>query len=133
MRQTMQRDLILATVKGTKCHPDAEWVYARVRQQLPRVSLGTVYRNLRRLVEQGELVTLETEYGTLHYDGDTSPHAHFVCRECGEISDLFTETGLTESLRHKGYIPLYEKTVLYGLCPHCADKNTIDNDTPKKF
>lgn len=119
MRYSRQREAVYQAVKGTTCHPDAEWVYARVRQTIPDVSLGTVYRNLRQLADEKALLTLETERKALHFDADLSPHMHFICSDCGRISDLFIESDLTGRLEDMGYRVESEKTVLYGLCPSC--------------
>lgn len=118
-RFSKQRALILEAVRSTKCHPDAEWVYAAVREQIPDISLGTVYRNLRQLVEQGDLITVETTDDRHHYDGDTSMHAHFVCDDCGGIIDLFLPEPALDRFEEAGYSVRTGKRVLYGLCPTC--------------
>lgn len=129
MRYSKQREAVLKVLKSTYSHPDAEWVYNRVREEIPNISLGTVYRNLRELGESGELVTLETESGSLHFDADTSCHAHFVCKECGKISDLFGYNGdLGETLEHVGYKVDNIKTVVYGTCPDCVAKIIKDDN-----
>lgn len=86
-RITNQRRLILETVRATDRHPTAQWVYRRVRRRLPRISLGTVYRNLRLLVEQGIIQELESG-GFARYDGNIARHHHFTCQVCGQISDV---------------------------------------------
>lgn len=122
MRYSRQREAVYNAVAGTKCHPDAEWVYARVRESIPDVSLGTVYRNLRQLAEDRKLLTLETEKKTLRFDADLSPHSHFICKKCGCISDLYVTSEISRDLAQAGYRVDNEKTVLYGLCPICAAK-----------
>ena len=120
MRDSKQREAVYEAVRGTKCHPDAEWVYTCVRKHIPDISLGTVYRNLRQLADEKKLLTLETEKKTLHFDADLSPHMHFICNRCGAISDLFLQSDLGDRLSQQGYTVDSEKTVLYGLCPTCA-------------
>ena len=122
MRYSSRRDAVYQAVCGVKCHPDAEWVYAKVRETIPGVSLGTVYRNLRTLSEAGRLATVETESGSLRFDADLSPHAHFVCRECGSVSDLFDYGDCAERLEREGYGVDCVKTVVYGTCPNCSRK-----------
>ena len=122
MRFSSRREAILSVMRQTKSHPDAEWVYNKVRERIPNVSLGTVYRNLRELSECGELNTVATEAGSLHFDADVSPHAHFVCRRCGKISDVFGCREDVSSLKHCGYTVDEVKTVIYGLCPECSGK-----------
>ncbi len=86
-RNTRQRRLVYETVSGTASHPTAEWVYERVRRQMPRVSLGTVYRNLQLLIAEGRLRSW-TRGRTTRYDADLTPHDHFCCRRCGLLLDL---------------------------------------------
>lgn len=74
-------------MRATEAHPSAAVVYERVRRLLPRVSLGTVYRNLRRLAAEG-LVQERAEPTGLRFDGNTTPHDHFTCVACGRILDI---------------------------------------------
>lgn len=86
-RSTRQRALVYETVAQTDSHPTAEWVYERVRRSMPRVSLGTVYRNLQILVQAGRLRAW-TRGRTTRFDADLSAHDHFVCDRCGLLVDL---------------------------------------------
>lgn len=129
MRYSSRREAILEVLKNTKEHPDADAVYEKVREKIPNVSLGTVYRNLRELGELGELNTLETEDGSTHFDADTSRHAHFVCKGCGKIGDLFGYADVATALEHAGYKVESVKTVVYGLCPECAHKKKSDGNS----
>jgi Fur family peroxide stress response transcriptional regulator len=88
MRRTRQREVIRQVVRHTDCHPAADFVYEAVRRELPGVSLGTVYRNLKLLADKGELRVLEGAGGTLRYDACTRNHYHFICDKCGRIFDL---------------------------------------------
>ncbi len=88
MRYSRQREAILAAVRSTTCHPTADVVYAEVRKLIPGVSLGTVYRNLRVLVDAGELRTIEGPGGVSRYDGCTDGHYHFRCDICGKVQDI---------------------------------------------
>ncbi|MCI8459386.1 MAG: transcriptional repressor [Clostridia bacterium] len=119
MRYSSRRDAILRVLSATTSHPDAEWVYRKVRETIPNVSLGTVYRNLREMGEAGLLETVETESGQLHFDADIRPHAHFVCCECGAISDIFDWPDGHAALLSRGYFVERIKTVIYGVCPAC--------------
>jgi len=78
-RETKQRRVVYDTIKNTYSHPTADWVFEQVRHTLPKVSLGTVYRNLGVLKEEGLVA---------HYDADISPHAHFICDSCDQIIDV---------------------------------------------
>ena len=83
-----KRDAILSCVRGTHTHPSAEWVYEHVKAEMPDISLATVYRNLSLFKEQGLITSLGTVKGVERFDGNTQPHVHFVCTECGCIVDL---------------------------------------------
>ena len=83
-----KRDAILTCLRQTKVHPSAEWVYAQLKPQIPDLSLGTVYRNLSLFKEQGLITSLGTVKGVERFDGNTDPHVHFVCTQCGSVLDL---------------------------------------------
>lgn len=88
-RETRQRREVYDTIKQTSTHPTADWIFERVREDVPKISLGTVYRNLSVLKDEGIIREI---YGTdrrAHYDADLSPHAHFICGDCGQIWDVF--------------------------------------------
>ena len=124
MRYSKQREKILAVLRGCEDHPTAETVYLRVRESYPSVSLGTVYRNLRQLVEEGQVITVETTDSSLHYDGRVATHAHFVCKDCGRIIDVFDSIGIPQSLTDSGVLLTDTKAVFYGFCPDCASNKT---------
>ncbi len=83
----MQRRVILDVVRATDTHPTAGFVFERVRRRLPPVSLGTVYRNLRRLAAEG-LLQERLEVTGLRYDPNVEPRDHFTCVACGRIFDF---------------------------------------------
>ena len=83
-----KRDAILNCVRATTTHPSAEWVYENVRTQMPNISLATVYRNLSLFKEQGLITSLGTVNGVERFDGNTEPHVHFICTQCGGVQDL---------------------------------------------
>lgn len=87
-KHSRKRDAILNCVRGTACHPTAEWVYEQLKPAIPDLSLGTVYRNLALFRESGEIVSVGNVKGQERYDGDTHPHVHFVCTCCGKVEDL---------------------------------------------
>ncbi len=88
-RETRQRRVVYETVKATNCHPTADWIFEKVRDTIPNVSLGTVYRNLAVLRDEGLIRELYGHDRKAHYDAETSAHAHFVCSHCGAIHDVF--------------------------------------------
>ena len=119
MRYSRQRELITDIIKNRKDHPTADMIYALAREIEPNMSLGTVYRNLKLLADEGDIITLETEDKRLHYDGDTSRHSHFICSKCGKIVDLFKPSKAPEELIELGLTIESEKCVYYGKCCDC--------------
>ena len=83
-----KRELLLEALRGRADHPTAEALYRDLKPACPQLSLGTVYRNLAVLSEQGLASAVATVDGQLRYDGRTEPHAHFICRVCSRVEDL---------------------------------------------
>lgn len=111
----------------TRCdHPTAETVYHHIRQEYPNISLGTVYRNLSLLTELGEIVKISTGTGPDRFDGNTAPHYHFFCRECGAVMDLkmdpLDHIDLLAAHSFDGSIEGH-LTYFYGLCPSCQKQS----------
>lgn len=88
MRYSRQREAIRSYVEGRHDHPTADSVYAAVREELPNISLGTVYRNLMQLVDAGELQVVNTGDSVSRFDPMTCEHAHFRCQKCGKVMDV---------------------------------------------
>ena len=88
-RVTCQKKIILDYLKSVQTHPSAEIIFKKVRKKLPRISLGTVYRNLKVMKERGDILEISSQIA--RYDGDVSSHSHFVCEKCGEIFDIFQQ------------------------------------------
>ena len=79
---------ILSALQETTVHPTADWVYAKLKPRYPNLSLGTVYRNLKKFCETGKAVSVGVINGQEHFDGRVEPHAHFVCKRCGAVLDV---------------------------------------------
>jgi Fur family transcriptional regulator, peroxide stress response regulator len=121
LRLTRPRRLILDVVRATDAHPTAALVYRRVRRRLPRVSLATVYRNLRMLATEGFLAE-RADTGGKRFDGNTGPHDHFTCLVCGRIYDVPAGTGPEGRRRvaaRTGFEVLDHRTEYYGRCGAC--------------
>ncbi len=123
-RMTRQRRIILETVKGLKTHPTADEVFGLVRKRLPRISLGTVYRNLELLTEQGAIHKLDTAGQQKRFDGDITPHSHVKCIKCGKIDDLYFELPKPSAAwaEETDFKILEYKVELLGICPDCQKK-----------
>ncbi len=122
MRYSRQRELITDIIKGRCDHPTADMIYNSCREIEPNISLGTVYRNLKLLSDEGVIITLETEDKRIHYDGDLSRHSHFICQRCGKIVDLFKPSRLPEEVDELGLKVTGEKCIYYGKCNDCLDE-----------
>jgi Fur family transcriptional regulator, peroxide stress response regulator len=124
LRLTEPRRIILDVVRTTDAHPSAASVYRRVRRRLPRVSLATVYRNLRRLAAEGLLLE-RSDGGGLRFDGKTEPHDHFTCVACGRVFDV--PASGQRSVRSRvasttGFEVLDHRIEFYGHCAACRGR-----------
>ena len=119
MRTSHQRDAILEYLRSERAHRSATEIYDAVREKIPNISLGTVYRNLGQLVEAGKIITVETQDKFVYYDGYIKPHTHFVCKGCKQIFDFEYETIYPEQITSNGFQIESERTVYYGLCNNC--------------
>ena len=123
-----KRDAILNCVRSTEAHPSAEWVFEHVKEQIPDISLATVYRNLALFKEQGLIASLGTVNGVERFDGNTKPHVHFVCTGCDAISDL-PQIAVPEALNQQvmqetgGMIDTCQLTFV-GICQTCKEKKS---------
>lgn len=124
-RNTKQRDRILEVLGQTDSHPTASWVYDQLKPEFPSLSLGTIYRNLKILEEQGMINKLASGSTFDRYDAITHPHPHFVCTECGALYDIkdfeFPEVihKVNAQIRHE----IKEVSLNYvGICDKCLEK-----------
>jgi Fur family ferric uptake transcriptional regulator len=88
MRLTTQRQIILEELEKVTSHPTANEVYDMVRKRLPRIGLGTVYRNLELMAETGIILKLEVGGTQKRFDATTHPHYHIRCISCGKVEDI---------------------------------------------
>lgn len=118
-----KRDAILSCLRQTTEHPSADWVYTKLKPEIPDLSLGTVYRNLALFKEQGLITSLGTVNGVERFDGNTAPHVHYICSGCGRVLDL-AEIHVPEELNASaatasgGRVDSCQLTFT-GTCAHC--------------
>ena len=122
MRLTNQRQVILEELRKVKTHPTAGELYDMVRQRLPRIGLGTVYRNLELLADCGIIKKLETGGEQKRFDGNPGPHYHIRCTTCGRVNDI--PFPRLEDLDAKAaeccsYTILGHHIEFIGTCPDC--------------
>ena len=122
LRLTEPRRLILGAVRATDTHPSAFAVYRKVRRQLPRVSLATVYRNLRRLAAEGLLLERVGADG-LRFDGNIGRHDHFTCLTCRRVFDVpAAKASRAHDRVATGFEILERRIEFYGLCAACRGR-----------
>ena len=122
MRLTNQRQVILEELKKVKSHPTANEVYDMVRKRLPRIGLGTVYRNLDLLAARGIIKKLEVGGEQKRFDGDISQHYHIRCVKCNRVEDIFIERDKrleNEAASCCNYKILDHHVQFSGICSKC--------------
>ena len=128
-RNTRQRRIILEELRMAKSHPTAAELYRIVRKRLPKISLGTIYRNLELLTKNKTIRKLEIGGSEARFDGVTKPHYHVRCIACGAISDLFD---VPQDVVQYQYMSLGDYDVrgyrieFYGLCPLCKSRQATE-------
>ena len=126
-KNSRKRDAILEVIRSTTEHPNAEWIYSKVKPLYPELSFATVYRNIKVFVENGEIICVGTVNGQERYDGTTRPHIHFICNSCGRVMDVGLD-GKEETLYARlenelGIKVLSHNLSFSGLCAECLEKH----------
>lgn len=118
-RYSRQRELIYQTVCASTAHPTAEMVYTALKPRHPNLSLGTVYRNLHLLAQEGKLRHMP--FPVERFDGHVEPHSHFCCEVCGQVSDVQVDydPALDGAARSLGHQVDRHEIVYYGVCAQC--------------
>jgi len=121
-KRSKEKQAILQFLKSTDSHPTADAVFNEMRKEISNISLGTVYRNLRRLTGEGEITELDIAGGLSRFDGNTRPHYHFRCVKCCRIFDLdeAVNTSFNQRIADKtGFKVLNHILEFRGLCHEC--------------
>lgn len=121
-RNTKQLRIIWEAVKDDKSHPTADQIYDRVRKKLPTISLGTVYRNLQKLVSDNKLQVL-MRGRSQHFDPLVEHHQHFICEACDRVYDVLIDNQREirpAKLPHEGFRVTSHQLAFYGTCKHCS-------------
>ena len=131
MNYSRQRESIKEYLMSTKEHPTADVIYQHVREENPKISLGTVYRNLTLLVDLGEVRKISTGDGTDHFDADTSAHSHYFCRCCHRLMDVDVTPSVEQILAASsaGIGTVEQASLLFtGVCKDCVINNETNNN-----
>ena len=127
MNYSRQKEAIISCLANRKDHPTADMVFESVRQEFPKISLGTVYRNLTLLCETGDIMKVATVKGFDRFDYTTKPHCHFICSECSQVTDVEADMESLINKKELKNIPgIIDRTdiLVYGLCHECSDNRT---------
>jgi Fur family ferric uptake transcriptional regulator len=128
-RQTRQRQVVLEELQKVTSHPTAAALFAMVSRRLPKISLGTVYRNLELLSQMGLIQKLQVAGSEAHYDGNPMQHDHLRCVQCGRVDDVSAlPFDLPGGATHdwNGYEILGYRLEVLGLCPDCRAKKAAE-------
>ncbi|MDO4816284.1 MAG: transcriptional repressor [Bacillota bacterium] len=132
-RTSKKRQAIYDALCATKSHPSAEQLYMELKNQIPDLSLGTVYRNLGVLMQDGLIISVGNVDGQERYDANTAPHAHFICTSCGKVDDADMELplpGYGAFEEHTGWKLFSHSLSFSGKCCDCLERS---QDLPNKF
>ena len=125
LKYSRQREAIKSFLMTRKDHPTADVVYHSLRADFPNISLGTVYRNLAQLAENGDILKISTSANKEHFDGFVHRHFHFVCNKCDKIYDVDLD-GMDE-IKNQAAEKLNAdiedySLIFYGICENCSSK-----------
>jgi len=121
-RNTKQKEIVLNAVSKRCDHPSAEQIAQDVQKIDPKISLGTVYRNLNSLSEEGKISAVRLSAAD-RFDFDNSKHNHFVCEKCKRVFDIPIQYDTKlDNISVDGFSIESHQTIFKGLCPECKNK-----------
>lgn len=124
-RHTIQCDLVLETVNKLRNHATADEIFETIVKEYPNISRATVYRNLQRLSEMGEIKKWEIPGGPDRYDHLNFDHYHIKCQKCGRVYDVDMDyiPDLTKLIKNQhGFDFTGHMIIFQGICPECKGK-----------
>jgi Fur family ferric uptake transcriptional regulator len=127
-RNTKQRQVILEELRRLTSHPSAATLHEIVRRRLPKISLGTVYRNLELLAQSGLIRKLDLGSGEARFDGIVTPHYHIRCVKCGRVTDAHdpdVNIAYGEDPSAEGFHVLGHQLEFVGICPQCQGVSQV--------
>jgi Fur family ferric uptake transcriptional regulator len=134
-RNTRQRQVILEELRKFASHPTAAELYEVTRRRLPRISLGTVYRNLELLSRLGKINKIKIAGSETRFDSDLGGHRHVRCVDCGRVDDIHGLPAdlVSNEVEHlTAYNILGHRLEFVGVCPECIAKSLdgVNEETP---
>lgn len=120
---TMQKKVILQALEDAgRTHPTAETIYSLAKKRLPRISMGTVYRNLSDMSAKGEIIRIPVTDGPDRFDKEISRHDHAVCKVCGRLFDLAPGVVyIPDACKPRGCRLLDTHLLLQCICAECEE------------
>ncbi|MBN1691628.1 MAG: transcriptional repressor [Dehalococcoidia bacterium] len=125
-RRTRQRECILEILKGVRTHPTADWIYEEARKSFPNISMGTVYRNLKVLQQEGVITELDLSGTMSRFEFKQDRHYHFRCENCGRVIDFNepVDKGLDRRVERRTGLKINCHLLEFrGLCKKCQSVN----------
>jgi len=124
VRHSDVRDKIYDYLCGTKAHPSANTIYSDLKPSIPKLSLGTVYTNLKFFEEHGQVIRVANVNGFERYDANCDDHVHLVCDECGAVIDIMdADIRKAKKACQVGQAKIKSiQIVLHGTCESCSNQ-----------
>ncbi|MDD2284934.1 MAG: transcriptional repressor [Paludibacter sp.] len=120
IRPSVQRTAVMGYLMNHKTHPTVDEIYLALSPEIPTLSKTTVYNTLNLLLEKGAVQMLTIDEKNARFDADTSKHAHFYCRQCGKVYDIFD---VNAEMYKLPVIPGFKVDTVeisyYGTCKSC--------------
>lgn len=129
-RHTIQQSLVYEAVNKLQCHATADEIYEEIVKEHPNISRATVYRNLRRLSETGDIRKLSIPGGADRFDHLCNDHCHVRCEQCGRVFDVDMEyiSGLEKNIKNtNGFAFTGYDILFHGICPECQKASEQNN------
>lgn len=122
-RNTHQKEVIARIVKASCDHPTAEMVLDKAKEEIPALSLGTVYRVLKDMARRGEIREVVCKDAPSRFDKTTANHAHFTCVKCGKIKDVFFDLDKFDKsvVDFDKDVVLESQLIFRGICADCKE------------
>lgn len=130
MRNSKQKDIVLNTLRSLNTHPSADELYKYIHEEHAEIGVATVYRNLNKLAENGEIRKISGLDGSSHYDWNIEPHYHFICNCCGKIHDITYAIAPDLIARAECVTDCKIQSLeitFRGLCRECQGKHASDS------
>ena len=130
MNYSRQREIILDTLRRNAVHPTAERLLEIIREEQPESNIGiaTVYRNLRKLADLGNIKRISGLEDSEHFDHNTHTHYHFLCNECAKVFDIEEDIApeiIKNTQKQTGFIISDYDIVFHGVCKDCQNKKEL--------